>query len=207
MLVQSGSGKVYAVLADNADFELAIMPVLQVISTTVVLALRCRYKARTDNHFNPMLVPKRVLAGGVDRSDNTLRSVAMFNTGFTVDKVGKSFPALMADKIETVALTHYLTYDQNETPAANNFIGPMDLRQDFCEDFSKLIEQAISPIYPAKDLSSVPQLTTTHDFVVAMDSAEDKHTKLHAVPAPASDDVMANVKKLTFPVPPVDNAD
>jgi len=201
MLVQSGGGKVYAVLADNADFELAILPAMQIISTSVVLHLRCRYKIRTGDHFDPMLVPKRVLAGGVVRSGNTLRSAVVFNTGFTVEKAGKSFPALMATKVQKHALLHYLTYDAGETPGLNTFLGPDCSRDDFQEDFAKLVEQAIGPIYPAKDFGPVPALLTVHDFGWHMENVEDAHTKLASVPdafAVPDAETETNVKSVQF---------
>lgn len=201
MLVQSGGGKVYAVLADNADFELAILPQLQIISTSVMLQLRCRYKIRTGPHFNPMMVPKRVLAGGVERSGDTLRSVAMFNTGFGIQKVGSSFPAIMAERVQKHALNHYLTYDEGETPAASNFITSGHARPDFMEDFPKLVEQAIGPIFPAKDFGNVPPLTTMHDFSWHLENVNDAHAGLTAVPDEPKDDGATNVEKVTFGKP------
>lgn len=176
MLIQSGSGKVYAVLAKNEQYSLSLLPAMQVISTTVILVLRCRYVSEK-GVLDPMLVPKRVLAGGVERAENSLRSTSICNTGITVDKVGKSFPMLMAEKIKTAAGHYYLQFDEGETPPADGFLTPDDLRHDFEESFAQLLENAISPIYPTKDFSTVPFLGSGYDFSMAMEKAgEVQHT-------------------------------
>ena len=199
MLVQSGSGKVYAVLADNPIYELAIMPNLQVISTSVFLMLRCRYKVRTQGaQFDPMLVPKRVLAGGIERSGNTLRSNAVLNTGFSIEKVGSGFPSLMAKKVYESAVAHYVTYDASEAPAAEGFLTHHNLREDFHKDFAGLVESCIGPIYPAKDFTPVPLLTTQFNFAMAMENVNDKHTGLHSVPETTEDSAFENVAKVDF---------
>lgn len=203
MFVQSNSGKVYAILADNEHYEIGILPGLRLISTSVVLYLRCRYRNRSGEPFDPMLAPKRVLAGGVERSEDTLRSTCIYNTGWTIEQVGKSFSPLMADKIQTAALSHFLMYDTNEAQPPANFINVMDVRDDFREDFGKLITQTISAIYPVKDLSGIPEFTTEFDFGVAVQYVDDKQTNLTAVPDAATD----NVQKVDFIQPTIGKVD
>jgi hypothetical protein len=160
MLVQSSSGKVYAILANNTAYELGIMPGLHVISTTVFLVARCRFKALASDHFDPMLVPKQVLVGGIERSENTLRGTVLLNTGFTLDKIGAGFPEIAATKLFKAADGFLLSLPGD--PHAAVYIN--DKRDDFVKDFAQLVTSAIAPIYPAKDFSEVAPLINAFDL-------------------------------------------
>ena len=209
MLVQSGSGNVYAVLADTPEFELSVMPQMQFISTSIFLALRCRYKVKSATgepvQFDPMLVPKRVLAGGAERSSNTLRSVQYLNSGFTIEKVGSGFPELMATKIKLRCLAYYLIYDEGEAIPKTPFLGVNNYRDDFMEDMPKLITQAIAPIYPPKDFSGVPDLCSPMQFQWHMANAKEADKAFKVVPTEAGDPPADNVSKVSFGQSPVDN--
>lgn len=198
MLVQSNGGKVYAILADNEFYELGVMPTLKIFSTSVFLSIRCRFKARQADVFNPMLVPKEVLVGGIERSTNTLRGTVMLHTGFTIEKVGSGFPQLMAEKLFAAA-PGFLLKDDCALKEA-------DLRaEDFVKDFSTLVLDAISPIYPASDFSNAPDLVTPFDLQVFMETASAEPTKPFSVVAGTDAGAKPNVTQ--FPLggfPPAD---
>lgn len=177
MLVQSGGGKVYAILADNDEYEVGILPQLALQSTTVFLSLRLRFKSRKSDYFDPMLAPKWVMCGGIERSKNTLRGTIMMNTGFTLEKVGGGFPEIIAKRVAENSLDTLLpgvapeeTYDQVEKVA----LYYSNIREDFVEDFGKLLSAAIEPVYPPKDFSQTPTLMTGFDFMMAVESAAEK---------------------------------
>lgn len=168
MLIQSGGGNVYAVLANNEDFELSVLPQLSVISTTVFLQVRCRYKSLKTEYFDPLLVPKRVLVGGIERSQNTLRGTVMLSTGFTLEKVGSGFPTIVSKRLFEAAVGFLIADDTNffgECLTAKN------LRSDFITDFSQLVTSAIAPISPAKDFSDAPALLTAFDLAQYSETA------------------------------------
>lgn len=193
MLIQSNGGKVYAVMAANADYEVAIMPGLHLVSTSVFLLLRLRYKSKNSPYFDPMLVPKCVLVGGIERSGNTLRGNLVLKTNFTINNVGKSFPALMAER-----LAHH---GPQIILAEDGCLTPEDMREDFEEDFAKLVESAISPIYPAKDFTGLPALSTPFDLALFVEEAGEAEKPLHAVQDAEEDHGTTNVTKLPFPAP------
>ena len=197
MLVQSGSGQVYAVLANNDEFELSIMPTMAMQSTTVFLSLRCRFKSLKTDYFNPMLVPKPILVGGIERSENTLRGTILLNSGFTVDKVGSGFPELMAKKLVKAAPEILLPLS-SETEKAALYLP--NLREDFVEHFAQLVGSAIGMIYPAKDYSGVPALVNTFDAMIYMNQAAENGpaSPFAVVAGKDKEDTGASVKKLTF---------
>lgn len=183
MLIQSGGGKVYAVIANDAHYELALMPTLALVSTTVFLTIRCRYKALQSEYFDPMLVPKPVLVGGIERSGNTLRGTVMLNTGFTPDKIGAGFAELVGTKLLDNAKGFLLG-----TGLAGDI--PLDtqhIRSDFLADFGQLVWGAIAPIYPAKDFSGIKPLLTTFDLMLQQEHAGTAKTPLAAIPGGAAD--------------------
>lgn len=160
MLIQSTGGKVYAVLAHNATYELGVLPTIQLVSTTVFLAVRCRFKALASDYFDPMLAPKQVLVGGIERSGNTLRGTVMLNTGFTLEKVGAGFPEIASEKLFKAVDGFLLALPGTEDAAL--FVH--DKRNDFVKDFAQLVTSAIAPIYPAKDFSEVASLINAFDL-------------------------------------------
>jgi len=171
MLVQSGGGKVYAIIANNSEYELGLLPTLAVHSTTVFLMVRCRFKSLQSDLFNPMLVPKAVLVGGIERSTNTLRGTVALNTGFTVEKIGTGFPQLMAEKLYSVADGFLLPHSAEQEAAA---LYSSDKHPDFVKDFTQLVESAVALVFPAKDFSQVPPLLTIFDLSIHMESAATK---------------------------------
>lgn len=172
MLVQSGGGKVYAIIANNENFELGVLPTMQQVSTSIFLLLRLRFKSLQTDYFDPMLVPKAVLVSGIERSKNTLRSYYALNTGFTVEKVGAGFPELMAKKV----LEHAPGTILGKTHGSTEEVALYDdsIRDDFVQDFSQLVESAIAPIYPSKDFSDVPPMLMPFDLQIHMELATNK---------------------------------
>lgn len=178
MLVQSGGGKVYAVLANNAAFELGLMPQLQIMSTTVFLAVRCRFKSLTTDYFDPMLAPKQVLVGGIERSENTLRGTVMLNTGFTLEKVGAGFADIVSQKLFTAADGFLLGL----VGAADVSLTVLDKRDDFTKDFAQLVTSAIAPIFPPKDFSEADVLINAFDLMLFGQTAQAPKSPFAALP-------------------------
>lgn len=178
MLIQSGGGKVYAVLANNAAFELSLMPQLLLQSTSVFLAVRCRYKALIENYFDPMKCPKQVLCGGIERSENTLRGTVMLNTGFTLDKIGAGFPTIVAEKLYHAADGFLLGLPGDEDAV----LFDSNKRSDFVQDFAQLVLSAIAPVYPAKNFTHVPTLTNAFDLQIHAAKAETPASPFAALP-------------------------
>lgn len=143
MIVQSGSGGLYAILARSTAYELGLQPKTTLISTTVVIQVRFRFKSLINPVLDPMLCPKTVLAGGIEQSDNTVRGTLFLNPGVTIDKIGTSYAGLCAD----LMLEHGPAF----LMAADGMFLPVDLRDDFTTDFAKLVQAALAPFYPAKD--------------------------------------------------------
>ena len=214
MLVQSGGNNVYAVLANTDEFELSIMPTLTIQSTTVILALRCRFKSLQTDYFDPMMVPKSVLVSGIERSKNTLRGTLMLNTGFTVEKVGSGFPDIVAKKLvsEVPGILLPISEEQEKAVLYINH-----LRDDFATDFAKLVTSVIAPISPAKNFSKVPALLSLFDMGIYMAAAAEHGPEVpfKVVPEPEPAGTGASVKKLDVsgdyePDPekiPVDNSE
>lgn len=198
MLVQSSSGKVYAVLANNDEYELGVLPEFLQISTTVFLSLRCRYRALKSDTFNPLLVPKPVLVGGIERSKNTLRGVMVLNTGFSVNKIGKGFPEIAATKLVTEVHAQGILVGK---PEDGECLSTDDVRTDFVEHFAQLVESAIGPVFPPKDFSGCPDVMTPFDLhVFAQEAAETGTAPLSVIPdkASESESTMSNVTKIDF---------
>lgn len=192
MLVQSNGGKVYAVLANNADYELGVLPQLTFQSTTCFLALRCRYKALTQTILNPMLIPKEVLVGGIERSGNTLRGVVMLNTGITVSKVGPNFGTWCAERLVKAAAGFLMPEDPD------GFLSPKDLRTDFVGDFAQLLSSQVESIYPPKDFSQLPHLITAFDLEVYKDNLAADPKAAFSVVATNESATTGNVEKVKF---------
>jgi len=192
MLIQSGSGKVYAVLANNTEFELSLMPTLALQSTTVFLDLRCRYKSLLSDYFDPMLAPKQVLVGGIERSQNTLRGHMVLNTGFTLDKIGTGFPDIVAQKVyDTCA--GFLIGTEADTQEC---LTVKDRRDDFTHDFAQLVTSAIAPVHPAKDFSGASPLMNPFDLMIyTQTTATQPKSPFAAVPG-GKDDTGAPVHTL-----------
>lgn len=169
MLVQSNGGKVYAVLAQSGEHELGVMPTMQLASTTVLLVLRCRFKATIEDVFNPMLVPKAVLVGGIERSKNTLRGTVILNTGLTVDKIGPKFGKFCADKV--LAHAKEMLTPEHADAQESLALYHHNIRSDFFGDFAKLADAAVETVYPPKDFSAAPALITPFDLHVYMEQA------------------------------------
>lgn len=203
MLVQSGGGKVYAVIANNEAHELALLPTLQLNSQTIFLLIRCRFKALKQDAFDPMLTPKTILVGGIERSANTLRGNVMMNTGFTMDKIGPSFPTLIAEKLQAAAPGFILPMSAEQEAAA---VYAHEMRADFVKDFAQLVESALAPIYPPKDFSDCPVIATPYDMAMATENAKEKvKTGFEAVDGGKADQG-AQVTKFPFG-DPVDEAE
>jgi len=157
MIIQSGGGKIYAVLAKNKNFNLGILPQLTLVSTTIFLHLRCRYMDEKNTFFDPMLAPKQVLvAGDIERSKNTLRGFALLNTGVTIDKINKHF-STDAAKLLWEASKDYLV-------GPGVCVSNGDLRGDFVEDFAPLINAQIEVFYPPLDFTETVGLTNAFDL-------------------------------------------
>lgn len=196
MLVQSGSGRVYAVIANNEGYELSLSPELTLISTSVFLTVRCRFKALQSEVFDPILVPKSVLVGGIERSGNTLRGTVMLNTGFTVEKLGSGFPEIVADKL------HKASDGFLFSPGWSAAIYPKDKRGDFSKDFAQLVETQMGPFYPPKNFSDAPDLLTQFDLMMfANVSADAPESPFKVVSdAPASDQDVIQMKPPAIPI-------
>ena len=192
MLTQSASGNVYAVIANDTSHELSLMPTVQVMSTTVFLVIRCRFKSLVADYFDPMLVPKTVLVGGIERSKNTLRGTVMLATGFTLEKIGSGFPALMADRLLAAAPGFLLPNSPEEEKAA---LYAPHIRSDFATDFAQLVNSAIEPVYPAKDFSGAEPLMTAFDLSIYAAGAGTAKSGFSALPG-GKVDPGANVKKV-----------
>lgn len=178
MLVQSNGGKVYAILANNAGYELGVLPGIHLMSTTVFLVIRCRFKSLLTDYFDPMLAPKHVLVGGIERSENTLRGNVMLNTGFTLDKIGAGFPEIVATKLYHAADNFLL--GQPGDPTVALYIP--EKRDDFIKDFAQLVTSAIAPVYPAKDFSEVAPLTNAFDLQLFAAKPQAPKSPFAAVP-------------------------
>lgn len=215
MLVQSGGGKVYAIIANNDHFELGLLPQISLVSTTIFLAVRFRYKALKADVFDPMLVPKKVLVGGVERSKDTLRGTVMMASGFTIEKVGMGFPELVSKKLfaamEDLMLPPEAPSSTWKEGAEEVCLYAHDRRDDFVTDFGQLLASAIEPIYPAKDFSKAPVLMNDFDMQLFMASAAaaqppSPFTAMDGGKVEQPD--TANVKKFPFGAPsPQDVAD
>lgn len=169
MLVQSGGGKVYAILADSADFEVGIMPTLHLASTTVMLTLRFRFKARTSEVLDPMLLPKKGLSSGIEQSKNTVRGTLIMSTGFTVEKLGLGSADIITEKAQA-GLTDYIL-----TPTGDESVplSKANIRDDFVADFPQLVLSALAPIYPPKNFSKAPVTMSAFEFGLYMEGVSD----------------------------------
>lgn len=195
MFVQSGGGKVYAVLAQNPHYQLALLPTPTLVSTTVVVAVRCRYVDLGNKPLNPLLIPKTVLVGGIERSENTLRGTVMLNSGITVDKVGKGFSEITAKKLYDHA-PGFLMSDEK-----GSFLDVSDLRDDFVGDFTKLLDAQMGQFYPAKDLSNSPVLITGFDLSLHLDTLKSDPAAPFAVVSETPEVEDSNVEKVQFGKP------
>ena len=148
MFVQSGSGKVYAVLADNEKYEVACLPQVSFQSQTVMLAVRVRYKIKDGQTLDPMLLPKKMLISGIDRSVNTLRATLVLNPNIALHKIGSGYGEICAKMLYELSADYILPVDK---PVDDPFLWAPDRRDDFIHDFGQLVMQAVSPFYPAKD--------------------------------------------------------
>lgn len=199
MLIQSGGGNVYAVLARNTDFELSISPALAIISTSVFFSVRLRYKSLTKPYFDPLLVPKPVMVGGVERSNDTLRGTMLLNTYTRVHQIGPVFAMSVAALVKSNA-GGVLIHDD---PDEGGFLNIADLRDDFEEDFTKLIEPQLGMIFPQKDFSEAGVFLTGYDMNAIMSVADEKTPKpeltvIQNEQAPTLPGVAGNLVKLDF---------
>lgn len=172
MLIQSNGGKVYAVLANNANHELAVLPGLTLMSTSIFLSLRCRFRSLAETYFDPMLVPKRMLVSGIERSEGTLRTTLYMNTGFSVEKVGAGFPNIVAKMVYENA--HTLLLPHKETASEGLALYAEDRHPDFQTDFAKLVLPTLAPIYPPKDFSDVPVIVSEFDLMLHSQNVPEK---------------------------------
>ena len=158
MLVQSKSGKVYAVIAHNSDFEISVMPMLVLVSTTVMVHCRFRFKDLKRAIYDPMNCPKLVLTGGVERSKDTLRGELMLNTGIKLELAPKAFPTVAGLMLQD-AVIESLLGDETGVWIHN-------VRTDFIQDFAKLLTAQWASMYPAKNYASLPRLMTATDLEI-----------------------------------------
>lgn len=194
MLVQSGGGKVYAVLANNDTYQLGLLPQVMLVSTTVMLNIRYRYQHLKKQNFDPTVLSKTLLVNGVEQSKDTARGTIALNTKIDISKIGKNFGLITAKMIRDNASSIFLGDD--------DFLTEDNLREDFDGDFDKLLKPQLEHIYPPKDFSSAPTFMTTFDVnLIAKEGAPSDETILSEIKGGKDDDGpanVANVVKVSF---------
>jgi len=197
MLIQSGSGNLYAVYATatgkppdslpdsvGTPYQLAIHPATIVLQTqSVFVGLRLRF-ARMDNGiFNPTVLSKWLLSLGFDRGKSTLRANVIYNTHIEIPGITKYFPENVATELaDSGCAFHFCA----------GVFQDADVHPDFKEDFTKLLTSTVAGLYPPKDYSEVPTLTSPIDLSLFEAEVKGNSPGLKAVPTPpeASGDII-----------------
>lgn len=174
MIVQSGGNKLYAVLAMTEQYELGLLPILSNLNQHAIVSIRCRYKDKLNPYFDAMQVPKPVLLAGIERSKNTLRGMVHCNTQIPLASLTEKSAAKMATLVRDLA-DGFLIGEGSPLSAS-------DIREDFVEDFAKLLAPQIEMQAPQK-IGSKPALLTAMDLDMIKQSAGDLPTPVQAATA------------------------
>jgi len=149
MLVQSGGGKVYAILADTKEREVGLAVKTMILHNSVFMSLRIRYKAR-DGKITKMDMPKRMLTGDTESSPDTFRTLLAIPTGVHPEKVTKTFGEEWARKIQNASGGVILE--------EGGFLEKINIRSDFIKDMGEVIMKSLGAMYPPKYLGASPSV-------------------------------------------------
>lgn len=189
MIVQSGGGKLYAVIADTPQYELGLLPILTNVKGTAVVTIRCRYKDRINDWIDATIVPKPVLLAGVERSKNTLRGIVHLTTGMLMHKLGKNSHVKFAEQVVQAA-EGFLWDDTCPLKTEH-------MREDFIADFAKLLEPQVMNAIPGL-ISEDVALMSAMDLAMMQEGHVPTPGVGEAVKAATAEKGDTNVVKVPF---------